>query len=140
MRVIAAALQASQQAIYDALYSQLSSDPTFPFLLRPDSIGTLSGRLEGFYAALSVNYLTGRMNAKLAPHEPHKEAVIGALDLGGSSTQIVFQHVEVSQSHTHPHASVYRGGERAGATGGSWQHRWTCKGVEQAVGWLPYAV
>lgn len=93
--VCVSCLQDSQQAIYDALSSQLGSDPTFPFQLRADSIGTLSGRLEGYYAALSVNYLTGRMNAELAPHLPHKEAVIGALDLGGSSTQIVFQHVEV---------------------------------------------
>jgi len=62
------------------------------------NIATLSGRLEGFYAALSANYLTGRINTHLEPHEKHKEAIIGALDMGGSSTQIVFQHVEVSSS------------------------------------------
>ena len=84
--------------IYDTIYSQLGQDPTFPFKLIRSNIGTLSGRMEGYYAALSANYLTGRINAHLQPHEEHKEAIIGALDMGGSSTQIVFQHVEVSGS------------------------------------------
>lgn len=88
----------SQEAIYDAIFSQLGDNPAFPFKLHRSNIGTLSGRLEGYYAALSVNYLTGRMNTHLEPNQAHKEAVIGALDMGGSSTQIVFQHVEVSSS------------------------------------------
>lgn len=113
-----------QEAIYDSLYEDLSRDATFPFKLLRGNVGTLSGRLEGFYAALSVNYLTGRIDAHLEPHvttsssvgaprpqqsqqqgagggggqrekEKQKEKgeveLVGALDLGGSSTQIVFQ-------------------------------------------------
>lgn len=86
-----------QSAIYDALYDGFSRDAAVPFKVLRGNIGTMSGRLEGFYAALSVNYLTGRMNAHLEPHQPHKEAIIGALDMGGSSTQIVFQHVDDNQ-------------------------------------------
>lgn len=89
-------VQATQEVIYDTIYRHFGHDRKFPFKLLRQNIGTLSGRLEGYYAALSANYLTGRINTHLEPHEKHKEAIIGALDLGGSSTQIVFQHVEVS--------------------------------------------
>ncbi len=114
----------SAEAIYDHLYLDLTRGGTFPFRLYRRNVGTLSGRLEGFYAALSVNYLTGRIDTHLErePHEaeeevelsgetgapvpleeekkeggrkgPQTQTLVGALDLGGSSTQIVFQHVE----------------------------------------------
>lgn len=122
----------SQEAIYDGLYMDLTQNKgrkeegegefLFPFRLYRKNIGTLSGRLEGFYAALSVNYLTGRIDTHLererSSEEPREEAeevevtveassassrkggatqtLVGALDLGGSSTQIVFQHMEDS--------------------------------------------
>jgi len=124
----------SQEAIYDGLYVDLTQNKggreggeggfSFPFRLYRKNIGTLSGRLEGFYAALSVNYLTGRIDTHLerergggeeGGEEGEEEEVevtaeasisstkrgatqtlVGALDLGGSSTQIVFQHMEDS--------------------------------------------
>jgi len=122
----------SQEAIYDGLYVDLTQnkcrkeegegDFLFPFRLYRKNIGTLSGRLEGFYAALSVNYLTGRIDTHLERERKSGEAaegadevevtveassasgskrgptqtLVGALDLGGSSTQIVFQHMEDS--------------------------------------------
>lgn len=92
-------LQEAQERVYDALYTGLKNDTDFNFNILRENIGTLSGVLEGFYAVLSANYLTGRMNTHLKPAHSSKDAVIGALDLGGSSTQIVFQHVEVSARH-----------------------------------------
>ena len=130
--------EASQESIYDHIYMDLAHPEgeklPFPFRLYRRNVGTLSGRLEGFYAALSVNYLTGRIDThleresvgateggdaedtgggSLAPTEGEDvggsirgssasrgtrrgptQTLVGALDLGGSSTQIVFQHME----------------------------------------------
>ena len=87
-----------QDEIYDALYEGLMDHPDFVFTgTRRDDIGTLSGDLEGFYGAVAANYLQGTINADLElNHMPtddmsHKtSSPIGALDMGGSSTQIVF--------------------------------------------------
>ena len=87
-----------QDAIYDALYQGLMDRSDFVFRgMRRDDIGTLSGDLEGFYGAVAANYLKGTINAALElDHMPTTDiprspaAPIGALDMGGSSTQIVF--------------------------------------------------
>ncbi|KAL7566426.1 hypothetical protein ACA910_000908 [Epithemia clementina (nom. ined.)] len=98
-----------QDAIYDALYQGLMDRPDFVFRgLRRDDIGTLSGDLEGFYGAVAANYLKGTINANLELNHmptnnmPHSTSPspIGALDMGGSSTQIVFlpkKHVSESE-------------------------------------------
>ncbi len=103
-----------QEAVYDALYEGLVSSKTFVFSsLKRSDIATLSGELEGFYGAIAANYLTGIIDANLhtirktkskieslqaleesviakAAEEEEHHGPIGALDMGGSSTQIVF--------------------------------------------------
>ncbi|KAF3849670.1 hypothetical protein F7725_019389 [Dissostichus mawsoni] len=54
-----------------------------PFLVPGDSISIMNGTNEGILAWISVNYLTGHLNA-------HSERTVGILDLGGGSTQITF--------------------------------------------------
>ncbi|XP_068432645.1 ectonucleoside triphosphate diphosphohydrolase 5-like [Clinocottus analis] len=54
-----------------------------PFLVPDDSVSIMNGTYEGILAWISVNYLTGHLNA-------HTKKTVGILDLGGGSTQITF--------------------------------------------------
>ncbi|XP_010787034.1 ectonucleoside triphosphate diphosphohydrolase 5-like [Notothenia coriiceps] len=54
-----------------------------PFWVPDDSVSIMNGTNEGILAWISVNYLTGHLNA-------HSERTVGILDLGGGSTQITF--------------------------------------------------
>lgn len=82
-----------QEAVYDALYTGLMESETFVFrsTTRQD-IATLSGDLEGFYGAVAANYLKGIIDVKLNTigGEDNHHGPLGALDMGGSSTQIVY--------------------------------------------------
>eukprot|EP00527_Entomoneis_sp_CCMP2396_P001623 CAMPEP_0198145860 /NCGR_PEP_ID=MMETSP1443-20131203/25831_1 /TAXON_ID=186043 /ORGANISM="Entomoneis sp., Strain CCMP2396" /LENGTH=513 /DNA_ID=CAMNT_0043809613 /DNA_START=495 /DNA_END=2036 /DNA_ORIENTATION=- len=91
-------IDSEQQAIYDAVYQGLLDRPEFVFrAIQRDDIGTLSGELEGFYGAVAANYLKGTINADLeldrmnsSSNRDVHSGPIGALDMGGASTQIVF--------------------------------------------------
>lgn len=83
-----------QEAVYDALHEGLHESDKFVFssTTRHD-IATLGGDLEGFYGAVAANYLKGIIDIKLNTIESdHDEnhGPLGALDMGGSSTQIVY--------------------------------------------------
>ncbi|GAX14065.1 hypothetical protein FisN_5Lh008 [Fistulifera solaris] len=79
-----------QEALYDALYQGLVESPDFMFSnLQRENIATLSGEAEGFYGAVAANYLQGTIDVDLN-FIATDAAPIGALDMGGSSTQIVF--------------------------------------------------
>jgi GDA1/CD39 (nucleoside phosphatase) family len=76
--------------IYDSIYESLATDTAaFPFRLHRRNLGTIDGASEAFYAVLSTNYLEGRIDAHLNPTS-HPAGVLGALDMGGASTQIIF--------------------------------------------------
>jgi hypothetical protein len=87
-----------QEQVYDALYQGLVESPTFKFSsLRREDIQTLSGELEGLYGAVAANYLNGTINANMeytgdSSNGGHVSETrpIGALDMGGASTQIVY--------------------------------------------------
>lgn len=89
-----------QEAVYDALYTGLMENEAFVFRsMEREDIATLSGELEGFYGAVAANYLEGIVDAELrftssvvdgATQQETHFGPIGALDMGGSSTQIVF--------------------------------------------------
>jgi len=94
-----------QDVVYDALYEGLvnsvlnSTGEVFPFenFDRGD-IATLDGDLEGLYGAIAANYLHGSIDAELNVKRTRQtfnntsdqDGPIGALDMGGSSTQLVF--------------------------------------------------
>lgn len=79
----------AQQTVYDAVYEGLVIDTSFPFRLHRRNLGTIDGSSEAYYAVLSTNYLEGRIDAYIRP-TGHEAGVLGALDMGGASTQIIF--------------------------------------------------
>jgi len=90
-----------QEAVYDALYQGLMEEPKFVFSLDRKDIATLSGEMEAFYGAVAANFLHGVIDTELrliANNETQDDddtaehPVVGALDMGGSSTQIVYIH------------------------------------------------
>mmetsp|Transcript_7800 Transcript_7800/g.17274 ORF Transcript_7800/g.17274 Transcript_7800/m.17274 type:complete len:514 (-) Transcript_7800:334-1875(-) len=87
--------ESEQDAIYDAVYEGLLARPNFVFRgMRRADIGTLPGSLEGYYGAVAANYLKGTIDANLEMDKMvstiNSHGPIGALDMGGASTQIVF--------------------------------------------------
>ena len=82
-----------QEAVYDALYDGLMEFDSFVFQsMQREDISTLSGELEGFYGAVAANFLVGAIDTKLKTNndEEASHGPLGALDMGGSSTQIVY--------------------------------------------------
>jgi hypothetical protein len=75
--------EAQQERVYDALYVALQRSP---FITSRSHLSTLDGTTEGFFGLLAANQLSGRLGPGLRP----LGELIGALDLGGSSTQIAF--------------------------------------------------
>jgi len=79
-----------QEAIYDDIYQGLLQHEQFVFRgIQRQDIVTLAGDLEGFYGAVAANFLTGLVDTKLKQSSP-QHPPLGALDMGGSSTQIVY--------------------------------------------------
>jgi len=78
------------RVIYDTVFAFLSSNPDVcPFMVQRTNLRTISGSEEGYFGALSANYLSGVIdNGRSLLHPDHAGAVLGALDLGGSSTQV----------------------------------------------------
>jgi hypothetical protein len=79
-----------ERVVYDTVYSYLSSTPDVcPFLVRRQDLRTITGEDEGYFGALSANYLSGVIDKdRQLLHPDHASSVLGALDLGGSSTQV----------------------------------------------------
>lgn len=75
-----------QNAIYDAIVEGFPS-LGLPFSLPRSHLSTISGDDEGYYALVAINYLMGRVDDKLVKSGGN---LVGALDIGGSSTQIMF--------------------------------------------------
>jgi len=92
--------ESEQDAVYDALYKGLMDDESFVFRsMERNDISTLSGPMEAYFGALSANYILGIIDSELqilssVPNNEgtnhHHRHPVGALDMGGSSTQIVY--------------------------------------------------
>ena len=89
-----------QTAVYDALYEGLLREESFVFTgMQRTDIATLSGEMEAYYGALAANFLQGIIDTELRvvsaqnnsiEGTPDHDHPVGALDMGGSSTQIVY--------------------------------------------------
>lgn len=76
------------RVIYDTICAFLSSTPDVcPFNVNCANMKTIDGVEEGYFGALSANFLSGIIDKDRAILHPG-HGVLGALDLGGSSTQV----------------------------------------------------
>ena len=73
--------ESEQQAIYDSVFSYIHQN--YPYLVDRDQIKTITGAEEGLYGWISTNYLLNNF----LTHHPTS----GLLDMGGASTQIVYE-------------------------------------------------
>lgn len=89
----------------------------YPFVLAPDSKGVvvMDGKEEGVYAWITANYLLGTIS--VSQHEENPKGSYAVLDLGGASTQIVFE-----PSFTQPGVSLEEGEHKYELTFGGDTH------------------
>ncbi|PHH63415.1 hypothetical protein CDD81_6016 [Ophiocordyceps australis] len=74
------------QAILDEVRRHLETDYPFPVVSEEQNgVAVMDGALEGVYAWITTNYLLGKIGG------PDKGATAAVFDLGGGSTQIVFE-------------------------------------------------
>ncbi|EPY49692.1 guanosine-diphosphatase Gda1 [Schizosaccharomyces cryophilus OY26] len=76
--------ESEARAILNAVKSHLLEDYPFP-LAGKDSVSILDGAMEGVYAWVTINYLLGSLNVGSS------ESTVAVMDLGGASTQLVFE-------------------------------------------------
>jgi hypothetical protein len=77
-----------QSIIWQSLVDGMSRRDEIPFFLTSDHVGTIDGHAEAFFAVLASNYIAGSIDGNL--HPVHGRSLLGALDMGGSSTQLIF--------------------------------------------------
>jgi Golgi nucleoside diphosphatase len=96
-------------AILEELRGALAASP---FLFDPKNVAITQGKLEGVFAWTTVNFLLGNLDG----HAAGSSKTAGIIDLGGGSTQIVFEPVPpnnfdsklVARSDTH---AMFMGGQ-----------------------------
>lgn len=103
-----------QEDIWNELINGLKDHPDIPFKILRSNLGTIDGHSEAYYAVLSSNYIAGSIDGNLK-RIPNVE-MVGALDMGGSSTQLIFH------TYTKPTESV--------KSKDFWSHSWLNYGVE----------
>lgn len=106
--------ETDQNEIWEALVHGLSNDPAIPYMISKDYVGTIDGRYEAYYAILASNFIIGRLDTSLKP--ANELPLVGALDMGGSSTQMVF-HIGSA-----PNSNV--------TVDDFWSHSWLSYGVD----------
>ncbi|CUF26963.1 nucleotide diphosphatase, putative, partial [Bodo saltans] len=95
----------------------------YPFAVGPNAVEVMDGKDEGPFAWLTVNFLLGNLEAN------KKTAAI--LDLGGGSTQIVFQPDAGELLHDAPEENLYKATIR-GVNVHAYQHSYLGLGLKEA--------
>ncbi|BGP18013.1 hypothetical protein JCM10213_005052 [Rhodosporidiobolus nylandii] len=77
----------------------------WPFVVGKDGVVVMDGRDEGVYAWITINFLLGL----IGPNQPASAGSAAVMDLGGASTQIVFEPIfdPISQDSLAPGDHVY---------------------------------
>ncbi|EEB06553.1 guanosine-diphosphatase Gda1 [Schizosaccharomyces japonicus yFS275] len=84
---------AKAKAILDKVHQHLERDYPFP-VVEKGGVEIMDGSMEGVYAWITINYLLGNLNVK--PFH----STVAVMDLGGASTQVVFEPKYSSPSET----------------------------------------
>jgi Golgi nucleoside diphosphatase len=84
-----------QEEMWRVMMSELLEDSSIPFHngISLRNVGTIDGRSEAYYAVLASNYIAGKIDTSLRPIDG--AVMLGALDMGGSSTQLIFHSGDV---------------------------------------------
>jgi len=125
-------LLGAQQAdeILEAVRRRIGSVYPFP-LAAQDPVAIMDGRDEGVFAWVTANYLMDTIRAD----SPKTAAPYAVLDLGGASTQIVFEPVfgaAAPSMHEGDHKYELRFGGSAGKTHELYQHSYLGYGLMRA--------
>jgi len=97
----------------------------YPFKVPVDGVALMDGVDEGPFAWLTVNFLLGRFTT------PQKSATAGIMDLGGGSTQIVFEPDSEDTLRKAPASSI-RTISLFGRTYTIYQHSYLGYGLKEA--------
>jgi len=79
-----------RDTIMNAIRTVFANTTSNPFLFRPDDARVISGEEEGVYGWLAVNHASDRLIQESCATVGCYGGTIGALDMGGASTQITF--------------------------------------------------
>jgi hypothetical protein len=84
-----------QENIWFLIRHLIPNNPQFSLNKQSFVAHTLDGTSEAYFGVLSANYVTESINAELVPSR--KVPLVGSLDMGGSSTQLIFHlHADVA--------------------------------------------
>lgn len=95
----------SQKAILDDLRSDIPKK--YKFLLKEDNVQVISGKEEGIFSWIALNYMNHKFDHRMTPQKPvvvnlegkkmiTRERTIGMIEMGGASVQIAF---EINNKH-----------------------------------------
>ncbi|GAA6002550.1 guanosine diphosphatase [Rhodotorula paludigena] len=115
------------QAILDEVERWLNDE--WPFQVVKDGVVVMDGKDEGVYAWITINFLLGL----IGPDQPASAGTAAVMDLGGASTQIVFEPIydPGSSDHLAPGDHIYEL-QFAGADHVLYQHSHLGYGLMQA--------
>lgn len=106
--------RSDQSKLWKMTYNSLYNHESIPFIINSNNFGTIDGYDEAYYAVLASNYIAGSIDGNL--HVVENTRMVGALDMGGSSSQMIFH------TYTKPGKKV--------TAKDFWMHSWLNYGVE----------
>lgn len=99
-----------REMIVGTLQQRISEE--YPFHLPQDGVEVISGKMEGVFSWITINYLLGRFAPEYHHHGAtsssgnstlHTVSTVGSIDMGGASLQMAF---EIPQSVDTPSANT----------------------------------
>ncbi|XP_052771373.1 ectonucleoside triphosphate diphosphohydrolase 8-like [Mya arenaria] len=133
MRMLNEVDSSKSNAILNQVRLTFEVNSTFFFPNDTAQARIISGQEEGTFGWVTANYVSGKLGAGLASNELsdplYEELTVGALDMGGASTQITFytpDHAQIPQSYRED-LDLY------GRNYTVYTHSYLCYGINEAI-------
>ena len=81
--------EAQREAILDNLRKELPR--RYPFIVMDQHVQMISGKWEGIYSWVAVNYVLGRLSRPVNGSSSAPPRTVGMVDMGGGSVQIAYE-------------------------------------------------